>query len=131
MKKPGKILATMVPRLKDSLQLSRLFWKENGRAKGVYARFYRNRIPTHSIYIKADTVVVSGGAVNTPELLLRSGIDSGGKVGQNLHLHPFIFVGGIFDEKIEGWKGIPQSVIVDEFFKKRKKKGKKDLLKLN
>lgn len=91
---------------------------KDGRAKGVYGRFYRNGIPTHSIYIEADTVVVSGGAVNTPELLLRSGIDSGGKVGQNLHLHPFIFVGGVFDEKIEGWKGIPQSVVVDEFLKK-------------
>ena len=94
---------------------------KNGRAKGVYGRFYRNGIPTHPIYIEADTVVVSGGAVNTPGLLLRSGIDSGGKVGQNLHLHPFIFVGGIFDEKIEGWKGIPQSVVVDEFLKQNGK----------
>ncbi|HSE83049.1 MAG TPA: GMC family oxidoreductase, partial [Thermodesulfobacteriota bacterium] len=71
----------------------------------------------YSIYIESDAVVVSGGAVNTPPLLLRSGISSEGKVGKNLHLHPIVFVAGVFDERIEGWKGIPQSVIVDEFLK--------------
>lgn len=89
-----------------------------GRATGVYGRFYRNGRPAHSVYIEADSVIVSGGAINTPELLLRSGIR--GNVGQNLHLHPFMFVGGVFEEKIEGWKGIPQSVIVDEFLKGNK-----------
>jgi choline dehydrogenase-like flavoprotein len=88
---------------------------KDGRAKGVHGRFYRNGKPTYSIYIEADAVIVSGGSINTPKLLLMSGIDSGGKVGQNLHLHPFVFVGGIFDENIDGWKGVPQSVVVDEF----------------
>lgn len=90
---------------------------KNGRAKGVHGRFYLDGKPSYSIYIESDAVIVSGGAINTPPLLLRSGIGSGGKVGKNLHLHPIVFIAGVFDEKIEGWKGIPQSIILDEFLK--------------
>jgi choline dehydrogenase-like flavoprotein len=90
-----------------------------GRATGVHGRFYRNGRPAHSVYVESDSVVVSGGAINTPEILIKSGIR--GNAGQNLHLHPFMFVGGVFDEKIEGWKGIPQSVVVDEFLKRDRK----------
>jgi choline dehydrogenase-like flavoprotein len=91
---------------------------KNGRAMGVRGRFRKGGRTAHSIYVEADSVVVSGGAINTPELLLKSGIRT--NIGQNLHLHPLMFVGGIFNERIEGWKGIPQSVIVDEFLKKGK-----------
>lgn len=87
-----------------------------GRATGVHGRFYRNGKPAQSVYVEADLVVVGGGAINTPELLLKSGIR--GNAGRSLRLHPFMFVGGVFDDKIEGWKGIPQSVVVDEFLKR-------------
>ncbi len=91
---------------------------KNGRVMGVRVRFHKGGRSAHSIYIEADSVVVSGGEINTPELLLKSGIRT--NIGQNLHLHSLMFVGGVFDERIEGWKGIPQSVIVDEFLKKGK-----------
>ena len=49
--------------------------------------------------------------------MLNSGIEGPGRqVGRNLHLHPSAFVGGIFDEEINGHRGIPQSYYVDQFF---------------
>ncbi|HLK44686.1 MAG TPA: GMC family oxidoreductase N-terminal domain-containing protein, partial [Acidimicrobiales bacterium] len=46
--------------------------------------------------VEADAVVVAAGALNTPQLLLRSGL--GGAVGKHLGLHPVRIVTGLFDE---------------------------------
>lgn len=48
----------------------------------------------------ADTVFVAAGAVQTPALLLRSGIDVGGLVGRSLRLHPTIKVIAEFPEAV-------------------------------
>ena len=37
------------------------------------------------------------------------------QVGRNLRLQPQVVLAGLFDEDIEGWRGIPQSIIVDQF----------------
>ncbi|MCP5059046.1 MAG: GMC family oxidoreductase [bacterium] len=69
-----------------------------------------------SIEIRAKAVVLAAGAVNSPDLLLRSGLaGSGGQVGENLHLHPSVIATGIFDEEIHAYRGIPQSYYIDEF----------------
>jgi choline dehydrogenase-like flavoprotein len=47
--------------------------------------------------VRAGAVVVAGGALNTPQLLLRSGL-TGGAIGRNLGLHPVRLVYGLFDE---------------------------------
>jgi choline dehydrogenase-like flavoprotein len=47
--------------------------------------------------VRAGAVVVAAGALNTPQLLLRSGLDSG-VVGKNLGIHPIRLVYGLFDE---------------------------------
>jgi choline dehydrogenase-like flavoprotein len=57
--------------------------------------------------------VVAAGALNTPALLLRSGIR--GTVGQNLHLHPVTAVWGRFDEPVRPWAGTLQAVYSDQF----------------
>jgi choline dehydrogenase-like flavoprotein len=46
--------------------------------------------------VHAGAVVVAGGALNTPQLLIRSGL--AGQVGQNLGVHPVRLVYGLFDE---------------------------------
>jgi len=46
--------------------------------------------------VEADAVVVAAGALNTPQLLLRSGL--GGAVGKHLGVHPVRIVVGLFDE---------------------------------
>ena len=69
-----------------------------------------------SIEVAAKVVVLSAGAVGSPDLLLRSGIANGsGQVGDNLHLHPSVMVAGFFADEIDAYRGIPQSYYVDEF----------------
>jgi len=72
--------------------------------------------PHHDLRVDAGLVVLSAGAINSPQILLRSGIaNSSGQVGRNLHLHPSILLSGVYDEDIYGYRGIPQSYYVDEF----------------
>lgn len=59
-------------------------------------------------------VVVAGGALGTPELLLRSGL-GGDQVGRNLHIHPACWVGARYEEEVRGWEGVMQSYYVDEW----------------
>ena len=58
---------------------------------------------------KAPIVVSSAGSINSPALLLRSGITVNGNVGKHLHLHPAAVAPSIFSEKEHGkinmWEG--------------------------
>ncbi len=72
--------------------------------------------PRHTIRVEVQIIVLSAGAINSPQILLNSGIgNSSGQVGRNLHLHPSVLLAGIYDEDIHGYTGIPQSYYVDEF----------------
>jgi choline dehydrogenase-like flavoprotein len=64
--------------------------------------------------IEASIVMVAAGALDTPALLQRSGLGNR-HVGRGLRLHPSALVGGVFPEPIRGWRGLPQSVVVEEF----------------
>lgn len=61
------------------------------------------------IRINARVVVVSGGAINSPALLLRSGVNPNGRVGRRTMLHPVVAVITQFDKPIHGYFGAPQS----------------------
>jgi choline dehydrogenase-like flavoprotein len=66
--------------------------------------------------VRAKVVVVSGGAVQTPALLMRSGIRSvSGQLGRNLAMHPNAKVVAVFDEPVRGWEGVHQAYQVREF----------------
>ena len=72
--------------------------------------------PHHRFVVRASVVVLAAGAINSPALLLQSGIANGnGRVGGDLHLHPSVLMSGVYDEDIYGYRGIPQSYYVDEF----------------
>ena len=61
-------------------------------------------------------VLVAGGAINTPALLLQSGIGSdSGLLGKRTFLHPTVPIVGIFPERIEGFYGPPLSVSCHHF----------------
>jgi choline dehydrogenase-like flavoprotein len=66
------------------------------------------------ITVRAKAVVLAGGAIGTPALLLRSGL-GGGEVGRSLHLHPVPPVPAVYDEAIRIWSGVPQSVVSDAY----------------
>ncbi|WP_210716619.1 FAD-dependent oxidoreductase [Amycolatopsis acididurans] len=76
-----------------------------GRATGVVAD--RNGRP---LRIDAPTVVVAAGGVESPAVLLRSGI-GGPATGKNLRLHPAWIVTGVYDQPIEAWSGQIQSAV--------------------
>jgi choline dehydrogenase-like flavoprotein len=74
------------------------------------------RTPTgRTLRVKARRFVTSGGAINSPALLLRSGIDDEGRVGARTFLHPVIGNAALFDELVEPFRGAPQSAACHHF----------------
>ncbi|HMK38819.1 MAG TPA: GMC family oxidoreductase [Bacteroidota bacterium] len=69
--------------------------------------------------IEAPVVIVSASAINSPVLLLKSGLaNSSGELGKNLTFHLTTAVAGLFDRAIDPSSGIPQSAMCDEFLNK-------------
>ena len=67
-----------------------------------------------TVRVEPRVVVVSGGALNSPALLLRSGLDQG-PVGKKTWLHPTIAAAAFYKERIEAFYGAPQSVASHHF----------------
>jgi choline dehydrogenase-like flavoprotein len=66
--------------------------------------------------IVARHYVVAGGAINSPALLLRSGVpDPHSRLGQRTFLHPVVISSAVFDQQVEGWNGAPQTIYSDHF----------------
>jgi len=90
---------------------------EDGRAVGVGclagSRGRRNGA-RRPYTVRARKVILAGGALGTPELLIRSGL-RGEHVGRNLHIHPACWVGARYPEEVRGWEGVMQSYYIDEW----------------
>ncbi|HEV2074812.1 MAG TPA: GMC family oxidoreductase [Thermoleophilaceae bacterium] len=86
---------------------------EDGRARGVEAVVTRADGSTARLTVEAPTVVVACGSVESPALLMRSGL-GGPAVGKHLRLHPAYVVMGVYDEPVEGWSGQIQSLVSHE-----------------
>lgn len=75
--------------------------------------------PKTDFIIEAPVVIVSASAINSPVLLLKSGLaNSSGEVGKNLTFHLTSAVLGLYDKIMYGAGGIPQSAMCDEFLNK-------------
>jgi len=99
-------------RIRAGVSVTRIRMR-GGRAAGVDARVAGGSGDTGSYSVHARAVILAGGAIGTPELLLRHGLN--GAVGRNLHVQPACWVGARFDEEIRGWDGVMQSWHVDEW----------------
>jgi long-chain-alcohol oxidase len=75
----------------------------DGRAGGVAARVAGGG----RVVVRARAVVAAGGAIETPALLLRSGL--GGQVGRNLRLHPGTAAFAVFEQPVRCWEGTLQA----------------------
>ncbi len=64
--------------------------------------------------VRARAVIAACGALGTPELLLRSGLE-GDHLGRNLHLHPAAWIGARYPEEVRGWHGVMQSYYIDQW----------------
>ena len=69
----------------------------------------------HQRFVEADVIVVSAGALNTPNLLRRLDVDNK-NIGKHLHIHPAVGVTAIMNKEVYGWRGTMQSYCVDELF---------------
>ncbi|HWW67284.1 MAG TPA: GMC family oxidoreductase [Solirubrobacterales bacterium] len=104
-------------RIRAGVQARRVL-VEGGRAVGVRcstgggASGNGHRSP-YTVRARHATIV-AGGALGTPELLLRSGL-GGRQVGRNLHIHPACWVGARYEEEVRGWEGVMQSYYIDEW----------------
>jgi choline dehydrogenase-like flavoprotein len=87
---------------------------QDGRAAGVEATVTHEDGSTTALTVTAPTVVVACGAIESPALLLRSGI-GGPAVGRHLRVHPAAVVVGVYSDPIEGWIGQIQSALSDQF----------------
>jgi choline dehydrogenase-like flavoprotein len=67
-----------------------------------------------TLTVKANRFVVSAGGINSPGLLIRSGL-GGGMVGKRTFLHPVVGVAGLWKDPIEPFYGAPQSVASHAF----------------
>ena len=89
---------------------------ENGRAAGVEA-VWSDRLdpsePPVRITVRAPQVVVAAGALESPALLLRSGI-GGAATGDYLRLHPCTATIGDYGEDMQAWWGAPHAGLVNE-----------------
>jgi choline dehydrogenase-like flavoprotein len=83
---------------------------EGGRAAGVEAGFDGSARVT----VRAPQVVVACGALESPALLLRSGI-GGPAVGRYLRLHPASALFGIYGEDTNAFQGAPHAGLSHEF----------------
>jgi choline dehydrogenase-like flavoprotein len=81
---------------------------DGGRAVGVEARVVIDGME-RSLVVRAAQVVVAAGALRSPVVLLRSGIDHPA-MGSNLRLHPVGVVAAFLDEEVRMWNGPLQGV---------------------
>ncbi len=75
-----------------------------------------SRKKTASLKVRAKTFILAAGTIGTPLLLKASrlGLKSG-QVGKNLTIHPASKALALFDEKIRGWEGVPQSYSCSDY----------------
>jgi hypothetical protein len=66
------------------------------------------------VRIAAPLIVVAAGAICTPPLLRRSGLGGHPRTGRNLSIHPAIGVSASFEEEVVPWRGVMQSVGIEE-----------------
>jgi choline dehydrogenase-like flavoprotein len=108
-------------RIRAGVEVTRILTEEQ-RASGVevaLSPLFEGKGQPRRAQVRArQAVIVAGGALGTPELLLRSGL-GGDQVGRNLHIHPACWVGARYPEEVRGWEGVMQSFYVDQWEERR------------
>jgi choline dehydrogenase-like flavoprotein len=84
----------------------------SGRVTGVEAFVRSDDGGLRRLTIQAPQVVVAAGALRTPAVLLRSGVEHP-SIGRHLRIHPVSIVAGRFAEPIEMWRWANQAIRSD------------------
>ena len=83
---------------------------DGGRATGVEGVVRHADGTSTRLRVEAPQVVVAAGGIESPALLLRSGL-GGPAAGRHLRVHPAWMVGGVYDEPVRAWEGQIQSAV--------------------
>jgi len=90
--------------------------RDGKRVTGAVVRTTGAVASARTFRVRSRVVVASGGALQTPALLHRSGISAPSKaLGRNLALHPNAKVVAFFDEEVRAWQGVHQAFQIREF----------------
>ena len=66
--------------------------------------------------VRANVVCLAGSAIGSAAIALASDLpDPNEQIGTCLRIHPAALVAGVFEERVEAWRGIPQSYECTEF----------------
>jgi choline dehydrogenase-like flavoprotein len=69
-----------------------------------------------AVRVVARHYVLAAGAINSPAVLLRSGLaDPHRRVGARTFLHPVVLSAATFAQEVAGWQGAPQTIYSDHF----------------
>jgi choline dehydrogenase-like flavoprotein len=68
----------------------------------------------YTVTVKCKAVVLAAGSINTPAVLLRSGLTNA-NIGKNLRLHPTTVTSALFEQPIRVWQGAPMTRLTAEF----------------
>jgi choline dehydrogenase-like flavoprotein len=118
------MLVTMIPdAVRAGADVYATLWVESVRRQGRRATEVIGRVRDpktdrfsgRQLRVRAKLVVLAGGGINTPAILLRSELNANGRAGKRTFLHPTVGVVGFHAERIEGFHGSPQYVACDEF----------------
>jgi choline dehydrogenase-like flavoprotein len=82
---------------------------QEGAARGIVG----TTVEGHHVTIRARAVVAACGAIHTPALLRRSGLQNQ-NIGKHLKLHPATAVWGVYDEELRTWEGVMQALYSDQ-----------------
>jgi choline dehydrogenase-like flavoprotein len=94
--------------LATGAEVERVLW-DGSRAVGVAGRSAAGPFTARA----RRAVVLCASAIQTPQLLQRSGVD-GPHVGAHFQAHPGCALIGLFDEKVDMWRGATQGFDADE-----------------
>lgn len=118
----GSVDRTLIPRalangaaLFSSTRVEKLL-VENGAAVGVeaYGLEPLTEAPQRKLTVKAKKVFLCGGAISSPNFLLRQGLaNRAGHVGNHLHVHSASGVCARFEHVVDAWHGVTQGYYVD------------------
>jgi choline dehydrogenase-like flavoprotein len=103
-------------RVYTSVYVERVVHKR-GQVSGVRAAvFSASGRHAATLDIRARAVCLAGSAVGSAGIALRSELpDPYDRLGRSLRLHPAPVIAGIFEDRIDAWRGIPQSYECTEF----------------
>jgi choline dehydrogenase-like flavoprotein len=75
-----------------------------------------------TLTVEAKAVVLAGGGINTPAILLRSNVNANGRTGKRTFLHPALASTGVHRDRIDPFVGSPQYVHSEEHIDRGKDK---------